>query len=780
MAINVPAIALARGEVAPDNREVLWEDTSNMNLPFYERVKAYDSNSTQWRMVTQFPLELLNELRKVDGDGSGLDANFLQGRTVNDIIQLAKDGSFTLPSGFIFIGDSLGNSTARELSGDATLQNTGALILAASGVTAGTYNLATVTVDAKGRVTSASSYTITVDDIPELPQSKITGLVTDLGNRELLANKENSVIDTSTTKYPTVNLLKIGLDGKQDTLVSGTNIKTINSESLLGAGNITINSQNLATNNLTQTDANRTYDIGTGNRTLKFLSGANEKVNFHTDGGNPTIEAFKRNSGPAIKVNKVSGAGNAFEVVGGTSDFGSNKLINVADPTNPQDAVTLAYYSANMYGGKRYTLIKPNGTKEFYDTLTQVRSNWADGDVLHQFADETITFSSTINVPTINWNGNGFSLICNGEITINSSFFLATGKSVNTCFLNLLFTGNAGTNRFFVSGTSSNIWNGNSSTDISCQSDIIVMRETSTSIFLNINSNRNTGNAVVLSSGGGGAYFNIKSKGGVVGDGNKVYNSFFDDNFIDASGSFFDCYGSTLTSQMKSSVSTALRLYGCYLEVKTTGTLTTYNFNTSGAGILEMHHCTYVENQRRSFSVASSNCKFTNNKIYNYSGICGLFNTASFEFNNNYVYAKNLGLSSNSNSTANLINNFIISEVANPVGFGNFKILGGTLQVLTAAQNYLADNHEFVGVNFIGSTSPFPANGYQNNAFRLTQNADHLGNVGLGLKSPFPKMTTDERDALTGVEKGYTIENTTTNFLQVYNGSTWKDLLDLT
>jgi len=222
MAINVPAIALARGVVAPDNREVLWEDTSNMNLPFYERVKSYDSNSTQWRMVTQFPLELLNELRKVDGDGSGLDANFLQGRTVNDIIQLAKDGSFTLPNGFIFIGNTLGNAVARAVSGDATLNNIGTLSLIASGVTAGTYDLATVTVDAKGRVTSASSYTITVDDIPELPQSKITGLVTDLGNRELLANKENSVINTSTTKYPTVNLLKIGLDTKEPTITAGT------------------------------------------------------------------------------------------------------------------------------------------------------------------------------------------------------------------------------------------------------------------------------------------------------------------------------------------------------------------------------------------------------------------------------------------------------------------------------------------------------------------------------------------------------------------------------
>jgi hypothetical protein len=209
MAINVPAIALARGEVAPDNREVLWEDTSNMNLPFYERIKSYDSNSQQWRMVTQFPLELLNELRKVDGDGSGLDANFLQGRTVNDIIQLAKDGSFTLPSGFIFVGDTLGNATARALSGDATLQNTGALILASTGVTAGTYNLASLTIDAKGRITNAVSYTINVNDIPELPQSKITGLVTDL-------------------------------NGKQNTLVSGTNIKTLNGDSLLGSGDVSL------------------------------------------------------------------------------------------------------------------------------------------------------------------------------------------------------------------------------------------------------------------------------------------------------------------------------------------------------------------------------------------------------------------------------------------------------------------------------------------------------------------------------------------------------------
>jgi len=43
--------------------------------------------------------------------------------------------------------------------------------------------------------------------------------------------------------------LKSALNGKQDTLVSGTNIKTINSTSLLGSGNITTNPRTLASIN---------------------------------------------------------------------------------------------------------------------------------------------------------------------------------------------------------------------------------------------------------------------------------------------------------------------------------------------------------------------------------------------------------------------------------------------------------------------------------------------------------------------------------------------------
>jgi hypothetical protein len=50
----------------------------------------------------------------------------------------------------------------------------------------------------------------------------------------------NNVDNTSDANKPISTATQTALDGKQATLVSGTNIKTINNESLLGSGNITI------------------------------------------------------------------------------------------------------------------------------------------------------------------------------------------------------------------------------------------------------------------------------------------------------------------------------------------------------------------------------------------------------------------------------------------------------------------------------------------------------------------------------------------------------------
>ncbi|NCN95197.1 MAG: hypothetical protein GW917_00575, partial [Bdellovibrionales bacterium] len=64
----------------------------------------------------------------------------------------------------IWVGDGSNQAAAVAMSGDATIANTGALTLATSGVTAGSYGSATqvptYTVDAKGRITAASNTTI--------------------------------------------------------------------------------------------------------------------------------------------------------------------------------------------------------------------------------------------------------------------------------------------------------------------------------------------------------------------------------------------------------------------------------------------------------------------------------------------------------------------------------------------------------------------------------------------------------------------------------------------
>ena len=76
-------------------------------------------------------------------------------------------------------------------------------------------------------------------DVPtkNVVRDKFELVTLSLGSYELLSNKQTN-LTASTTKYPTVNAVNTGLGTKQATLVSGTNIRTINSTSLLGSGNI--------------------------------------------------------------------------------------------------------------------------------------------------------------------------------------------------------------------------------------------------------------------------------------------------------------------------------------------------------------------------------------------------------------------------------------------------------------------------------------------------------------------------------------------------------------
>ena len=69
----------------------------------------------------------------------------------------------------------------------------------------------------------------------------LTGGPQDISSKEDKANKVTSVSESSTDlEYPSAGALYRALLEKQNNLISGTNIKTINGESLLGSGNIEV------------------------------------------------------------------------------------------------------------------------------------------------------------------------------------------------------------------------------------------------------------------------------------------------------------------------------------------------------------------------------------------------------------------------------------------------------------------------------------------------------------------------------------------------------------
>ena len=95
---------------------------------------------------------------------------------------------------------------------------------------------------------------------------------------EDVSNKQTD-LTASATKYPTVNAVNTGLSSKQDTLISATNIKTINGSSILGAGDLSIGDITIGTTPITG---------GADNRILFQNSGkVQESVGFtYTSSGN--------------------------------------------------------------------------------------------------------------------------------------------------------------------------------------------------------------------------------------------------------------------------------------------------------------------------------------------------------------------------------------------------------------------------------------------------------------------------------------------------------------
>lgn len=173
--------------------------------------------------------------------GGALVAGAGGGVAPSDATYITQTPNATLPNeqalsllntGIMFVTTGTGAITSLTMSGDATFASNGALTLASTAVTPGTYGSATavptIIVDAKGRITSASNTTITA-----------TGNVTAAGTLD----SGNIVIGQGTKAVATSPVLSISGSNATVTgnlsITGGTTFNNLTTANLIVSGNFT-------------------------------------------------------------------------------------------------------------------------------------------------------------------------------------------------------------------------------------------------------------------------------------------------------------------------------------------------------------------------------------------------------------------------------------------------------------------------------------------------------------------------------------------------------------
>lgn len=208
-----------------------------------------------------------------------------------------------------------------------------------------------------------------------------------------LATKQE-LEDTELLLNEDINSIKDTLDSKQNTLISGTNIKTVNGESILGSGDITIGAEEI-------------YEVD-----VPFY-GTSDIIGITTEVWNKllvtsTISAKFSNSEIKITLNKADlGFGNLLFYIGSSID----------SITGAPFFVTVIFSGE----GENFVEIPPNSCASTYSSLpistSQLEndSNFVSSDGLKTINGESIVGSGDIEVGKTN-----YVELSGASVTINS------------------------------------------------------------------------------------------------------------------------------------------------------------------------------------------------------------------------------------------------------------------------------------------------------------------------------------------------------------------------
>ena len=328
------------------------------------------------------------------------------------------------------------------------------------------------------------------DDTSTYPISKadtLTGLTATISELNIL---DGATLSTTELNYVdgVTSSIQTQLNNKQDTLVSGTNIKTINNNSLLGSGDITIDSlpsqsgqsgKFLTTNGTTaswstvsiptvdqifdSTSTNAQSGVAIGNELVNYVNGRNGNIEISNDGVLADI-TYSYIDNDTLQ--------EQYSVQVGATMMGHGTLIGAKDYTDSEDlkefGVAVIPEGFGISDGNQNVLLNISN-----NNLTVNGTEVALTTDIPDISTKQDTLVSGTNIKTVN----NTSLLGSGNLSVGTVTSVNNTAPVNGDVTISIPTVNNATLTIQKNGTTVNTFTANSSSDVTA--NITVPTDTS-------------------------------------------------------------------------------------------------------------------------------------------------------------------------------------------------------------------------------------------------------------------------------------------------------------